>query len=450
MALTGIEIFKKLPKTNCGECGVPTCLAFAMKLAAGQAELSACPYVSEEAKAALEEASAPPIRPVVIGTGDKALKIGGETVMFRHEKRFVNPTGIAVLVTDKMNEAEVDKRLKKLNELKFERVGLILQADLVAVKGESGDPAQFETLVKKVKEKLDGKGMVLMSEDPKVLSAGAKACADRKPLLYAATKANADAMAGLAKEISAPLAVKGNSLDELAELTKKLTAAGLKDLVLDSGARTPKKLLEDQIIMRRAALMKKFRPLGFPTITFPCAMTTDPMKETLLASMLVAKYGGIVVLSDLEGHSLFPLLLERMNIYTDPQRPMATTEGIYEIGGPGENSPVLITSNFSLTYFIVSGEIEGSRIPSWLLVKDTEGLSVMTAWAAGKFGADVIAPFVKKCGIADKVKHRKLIIPGYAAVISGELEEELPDWQVLIGPREAGHIPAYIRMWKPE
>ncbi|MBU1206686.1 MAG: acetyl-CoA decarbonylase/synthase complex subunit gamma [Proteobacteria bacterium] len=450
MALTGIEIFKKLPKTNCGECGVPTCLAFAMKLAAGQAELSACPYVSEEAKAALEEASAPPIRPLAIGTGDKALKIGGETVMFRHEKRFVNPTGIAVLVTDKMNEAEVDERLKKLNELKFERVGLTLQADLVALKGESGDPAQFESLVKKVKEKLDGKGMVLMSEDPKVLSAGAKACADRKPLLYAATKANADAMAGLAKEISAPLAVKGNSLDELAELTTKLTAAGLKDLVLDSGARTPKKLLEDQIIMRRAALMKKFRPLGFPTITFPCAMTNDPMKETLLASMLIAKYGGIVVLSDLEGHTLFPLLLERMNIYTDPQRPMATTEGIYEVGGPGENSPVLITSNFSLTYFIVSGEIEGSRIPSWLLVKDTEGLSVMTAWAAGKFGADVIAPFVKKCGIADKVKHRKLIIPGYAAVISGELEEELPDWQVMIGPREAGHIPAYIKMWKPE
>ena len=450
MALTGIEIFKKLPKTNCGECGVPTCLAFAMKLAAGQAELSACPYVSEEAKAALEEASAPPIRPLAIGTGDKALKIGGETVMFRHEKRFVNPTGIAVLVTDKMNEAEVDTRLKKLNELKFERVGLTLQADLVAVKGESGDPAQFESLVKKVKEKLDGKGIVLMSEDPQVLSAGAKACADRKPLLYAATKANADAMAGLAKEISAPLAVKGDSLDELAELTTKLTAAGLKDLVLDSGARTPKKALEDQIVMRRAALVKKFRPLGFPTITFPCAMTNDPMKETLLASMLIAKYGGIVVLSDLEGHTLFPLLLERMNIYTDPQRPMATTEGIYEVGGPGENSPVLITSNFSLTYFIVSGEIEGSRIPSWLLVKDTEGLSVMTAWAAGKFGADVIAPFVKKCGIADKVKHRKLIIPGYAAVISGELEEELPDWQILIGPREAGHIPAYIKMWKPE
>jgi len=450
MALTGIEIFKKLPKTNCGECGVPTCLAFAMKLAAGQAELAACPHVSEQAKAELAEASAPPIRPLSIGAGDQALKLGGETVMFRHEKRFVSPTGIAVLVSDKMSDGEIDSRLKKFNELKYERVGLKLQADLVAVKGESGDPAKFEALVKKVKERLDGKGVVLMSENPDVLAAGAKAVADRKPLLYAATKANAEAMAKLAKEISAPLAVKGANLDETVELATKLTAAGLKDLVLDAGARTPRKALEDQIIMRRAALMKKFRPLGFPTITFPCEMTPDPMMETLLASMLVAKYAGIVVLSDLDGHSLFPLLVERMNIFTDPQRPMATSEGIYEIGGPNESSPVLLTSNFSLTYFIVSGEIEGSRVPSWLLVKDTEGLSVMTAWAAGKFGADVIAPFVKKCGIADKVKHRKLIIPGYAAVISGELEEELPEWKIMIGPREAGHIPAFIKMWKPE
>ena len=450
MALTGIEIFKKLPKTNCGECGVPTCLAFAMKLAASQAELAACPYVSEQAKAELAEASAPPIRPMSIGAGDQALKLGGETVMFRHEKRFVSPTGIAVLVSDKMSDSEVDSRLKKLGELKYERVGLKLQADLVAVKGESGDPAKFEGLVKKVKERLDGKGVVLMSDDPKVLSAGAKVVADRKPLLYAATKANADAMVQLAKETSAPLAVKAGSLDELVELTTKLTAAGLKDLVLDSGARTPRKALEDQVVMRRAALVKKSRPLGFPTITFPCEMTGDPLKETLLASMLVAKYAGIVVLSDLNGHSLFPLLVERMNIFTDPQRPMATSEGIYEIGGPNENSPVLITSNFSLTYFIVSGEVEGSRVPSWLLVKDTEGLSVMTAWAAGKFGADLIAPFVKKCGIADKVKHRKLIIPGYAAVISGELEEELPDWKIQIGPREASHIPAFVKMWKPE
>lgn len=450
MALTGIEIFKKLPKTNCGECGVPTCLAFAMKLAAGQAELAACKYVSEQAKAELEEASAPPIRPLAIGAGEKALKIGGETVMFRHEKRFVNPTGIALLVTDQMSEAEVDERLKRFNDLKYERVGLMLQADLVAVKSATSDAEKFAALVKKVKDRGDGKGMILMSENAGVLAAGAKACAGCKPLLYAATKANADAMAAVAKEASAPLAVKGGSLDEVAELATKLTAAGLKDLVLDSGARTTRQALEDQIVIRRAALLKKFRPLGFPTITFPCEMTDDPMKETVLASMFIAKYGGIAVLSDLEGHSLFPLLVERMNIFTDPQRPMATTEGIYEIGGPNENSPVLITSNFSLTYFIVSGEIEGSRVPSWLLVKDTEGLSVMTAWAAGKFGADAIAPFVKKSGIAEKVKHRKLIIPGYAAVISGELEEELPDWKISIGPREAGHITAYLKMWKPE
>ncbi|MGQ9695429.1 MAG: acetyl-CoA decarbonylase/synthase complex subunit gamma [Thermodesulfobacteriota bacterium] len=450
MALTGIEIFKKLPKTNCGECGVPTCLAFAMKLAAGQAELSSCPYVSEEAKVALEEASAPPIRLVTIGTGDKALKIGGETVMFRHEKRFVNPPGIGILISDTMGEAEVEERLRKLKELKYERVGLTLQADLAALKCESGDAAKFENLAKKVKEKLNGQSLVLMSTDPQVLKGAAKACADQKPLLYAATKENAEAMAAIAKEISTPLAVKGNNLGELADLTTKLTAAGLKDLVLDSGSRTAGQVLEDQIIIRRAALMKKYRPLGFPTILLPCEMTKDPMEEALLASIFIAKYGGIIVLSDLEGHALFPLLLERMNIYTDPQRPMATTEGIYEIGGPKEDSPVLITSNFSLTYFIVSGEIEGSRVPSWLLVKDTEGLSVMTAWAAGKFGADLIAPFVKKCGIADKVKHRKLIIPGYAAVISGELEEELPDWQILIGPREAAHIPAFLKLWKPE
>ena len=450
MALTGIEIFKKLPKTNCGKCGVPTCLAFAMKLAAGQAELSACPFVSEQAKAELDEASAPPIRPVTIGAGDGAVKIGGETVLFRHEKRFVNPTGLAVLVSDQMSDAEVEECLRQFQELKYDRVGLTLQADLVALKAETGDPGKFAALVQKVKGKLNGRGAILMSETPEILRAGAQVMADRKPLLYAATPTNLDAVAALAKEFQTPLAVKGGNLDELAGLTTKLVAAGVKDLVLDSGARTSRKALEDQIVIRRAALLKKFRPLGFPTITFPCEMTEDPMKEALLASLFIAKYGGIVVLSKLEGHSLFPLLLERMNLFTDPQRPMATTEGIYEIGGPHEYSPVLITSNFSLTYFIVSGEIEGSRVPSWLLVKDTEGLSVMTAWAAGKFGADAIAPFVKKCGIAEKVKHRKLIIPGYASVISGELEEELPDWKILIGPREAGHLAAYLKMWKPE
>ena len=219
-------------------------------------------------------------------------------------------------------------------------------------------------------------------------------------------------------------------------------------MVIDSGLRKLRQAFEDQVIIRSAALAKKFRPLGFPTIVFPAEMTDDPMKEAVIASMFVAKYGGIIVLADFYGESLFPLLVERLNIYTDPQRPLATKQGIYEIGKPDENSPVLITSNFSLTYFIVSGEIETSRVPSWLLVKDTEGLSVMTAWAAGKFVADVLAPFVKKSGITDKIKHRKLIIPGYAAAESGGLEEELPDWEIQVGPRDGSNIPAYLKTWK--
>ena len=448
MPLTGIEIFKLLPKTNCGECGVPTCLAFAMSLAAGKAELSACPHVSEEARAQLEEASAPPITPVTIGVGDRALKIGGETVMFRHEKRFENPPGLAILITDTMAESEIDNRLKRFNELQYERVGLILRPELVAVKDDSGDAQKFEAVVSKVMQNSDG-GIILMSNNPDVLAAGLKVCADRKPLIYAATADNLDRVAELAKGNSCPVVAKASNLEELGQLTTKLTEAGVKDIVLDSGARTLRQSFEDQILIRSAALNKKFRPLGFPTIVLPCEMTDDPMKEATIASVFVAKYGGIIVLSDFQGESLFPLLVERMNIFTDPQRPLATTDGIYEIGGPDENSPVLLTCNFSLTYFIVSGEIETSNVPSYLLVKDTEGLSVMTAWAAGKFVADAIAPFVKKCGIMDKVKHHKLVIPGYIAAESSGLEEELPSWEIQIGPREGAHIPAYLKAWKP-
>jgi acetyl-CoA decarbonylase/synthase complex subunit gamma len=449
MGLTGIQIFKLLPKTNCGECGVPTCLAFAMNLAAGKAELASCPYVSDEAKEQLSEAAAPPIRPLTVGTGDNALKIGGETVLFRHEKTFVNKPGIALLVSDGMAGGEIDARLKRFKELRYERVGLTLRPELVAVKGETGDATKFVNLIEKIKGATDA-GLILMSDKTEVLEAGLKACADRVPLIYAVTGGNADALGKLAKEHSCPLAVKADDLEALSQLTTKLEGLGLKDLVLDSGSRTLRRAFEDQVFIRRAALMKKFRPLGYPTITFPCEMTDDPMKESLIAATFIAKYAGIVVMSDLEGSSLFPLLVERMNIYTDPQRPMMMEQKIYEIGSPDENSPLLITTNFSLTYFIVSGEVEASRVPSWLAVMDTEGLSVLTAWAAGKFVGDAMGAFIKKSGIDDKIKHRKIIIPGAVAVVSGDLEEELgSDWEVMIGPREAAHLPGFLKeMWK--
>jgi len=444
MALTGIQIFKLLPKTNCKECGVPTCLAFAMNLASGKAELDSCPYVSDEARAQLAEASAPPIRPVAIGKGVRKFITGGETVLYRHEKTFFNQTALAVLVGSDMAEADLAAKLTAYNAFQIERVGLNLRPDLIALKDVNGDADAFAKAAKAVAETSEF-NLVLMTASADVLKAGIAACGFKRPLLYAATADNADEFGAIALEADLPLAVKADSIEGLVPLTEKLTGMGLKDLVLDSGAREVKGALEDQVAMRRAALKDLNRAVGFPTITFPCEMASNLDMETLIAGMFIAKYGGITVLSDFTGESLFSLLLERLNIFTDPQRPMTVTEGIYEIGNPDENSPVMVTTNFALTYFIVSGEIEGSRVPTWLLIKESEGLSVMTAWAAGKFAGDDVGMFVKKCGIMDKVKHQELIIPGYAAAIAGDVEEELPGWTITVGPREAAHIPAFLK-----
>jgi acetyl-CoA decarbonylase/synthase complex subunit gamma len=415
-----------------------------MNLASGKAELDSCPYVSDEAKEQLAEASAPPIRPVAIGAGERAFKVGGETVMFRHEKTFYNPTGLAALVPSDMDSGALDQKLKEWNALQYERVGLNLRPELVALKDVNGDGSQFAAHAKKIAEGSEF-GLILMSDNMDTMRAGVDACSFKKPLLYAATDDNAEDMGTLAQESELPLVIRAGSVDDLVALSDKLTGMGLKDLVLDSGSRDIKQVFEDQVVIRRAPLKAGNRSLGFPTITFPCDMASNLDMETVIASMLIAKYAGIVVMSDFRGDSIFPLLLERLNIFTDPQRPMTVTEGIYEIGSPDENSPVLITTNFSLTYFIVSGEIEGSRVPSWLLIMDTEGLSVMTAWAAGKFSGDVVGIFVKKCGIADKIAHKKVVIPGYAAAISGDLEEELPGWDITIGPRDASLIPKFLK-----
>ncbi|MBW2593148.1 MAG: acetyl-CoA decarbonylase/synthase complex subunit gamma [Deltaproteobacteria bacterium] len=444
MALTGIQIFKLLPKTNCKECGVPTCLAFAMNLASGKAELDSCPYVSEEAKAHLAEASAPPIRPVVIGKGTRKLTTGGETVQYRHEKTFFNPTGLAALIASDIGKADLAGKLKAWNALQYERVGLNLRPEMVALKDVGGDANAFAEAAKTIAETSEF-NLILMSEDAGVMKAGIAACGFKRPLVFAATADNADEYGAMAKENDLPLAVKADSVEALIPLLEKFIEMGLKDLVIDPGSRELKQALEDQIVIRRAALKNSNRTIGFPSITFPCEMAENLDMETLMAATFIAKYGAITVLSDFAGESLFPLLLERLNIFTDPQRPMTVTEGIFEINNPDENSPILLTTNFALTYFIVSGEIEGSKVPAWLLIKDSEGLSVLTAWAAGKFSGDDVGMFVKKCGIMDKIKHKELIIPGYAAAIAGDVEEELPGWTITVGPREAAHIPGFLR-----
>ncbi|MDR2459470.1 MAG: acetyl-CoA decarbonylase/synthase complex subunit gamma [Deltaproteobacteria bacterium] len=444
MALTGIQIFKLLPGTNCKKCGVATCLAFAMNLASGKAELDKCPDVSPESREKLAAASAPPIRPVAIGYGETAIKVGGETVQFRHEKTFFNPTAIAALIEDTTPVSEIADKVKRYQKLQYSRVGLNLRPELVVIKGG----ANLADAAKAVVDNSD-LSVVLYSEDPAALKAAAAVLEGKNPLIGPATKANLEQVAEVAKEAKVPVWIKATSLDEVGELTKALGAAGVKDIVIDSGARNAKDVFTDSINIRRAALVGGNRDYGFGTITFPCEMTNNLALEGAIATSLVAKYAGIVVLSDMDGAVVFPLLLERLNIFTDPQRPMTVVEGIYPINNPDENSPVLVTTNFSLTYFIVSGEVEGSRVPSWLLIKDCEGLSVLTAWAAGKFSGDDVGQFVlKRSNIVEKIKHKSVVIPGYAAAILGDMEEELPGWTVSIGPREAAHLPKFLKEYK--
>ncbi len=440
MGLTGLDIFKQLPKTNCGDCGVPTCLAFAMKLAQKQASLDQCPHVTAQAKEALSGASAPPIKLVTLGAGERKLAIGNETVLFRHEETFYHPCGIAVLVEASLPEAELAARIKAIGEVAFERVGQQLQLNAVALKGEG------EAFVKaaKLAAAQSAVPLILMNEDPAVMGEALQACADKKPLIYAATAENVEAMAALAKQHNCPLAIRGSDLASLSDLSEKAQAAGATDLILDSGARKPAKVLASETAIRRAALRKRFRPLGFPTITF--AGGADALEETQQAAAYIAKYAGIIVIKNMEPWELLTLMTVRQNIYTDPQKPIQIAEGLYQIGTPDENSPVLVTTNFSLTYFTVEGDVEASRVPAWVVVVDTEGTSVLTAWAAEKFTAEIIAQKVKAFDVAAKVKHRKLILPGHVAVLSGKLEDELAqEWKVLVGPRESSGIPSFLR-----
>lgn len=454
MAVRGTEIVKKLPelgKKNCRECGFPTCFAYAMKLASAGTTVDKCAYLTPEVKAELEEALAPPIKLVTIGDGPNALKIGNEEVIYRHEKTFVHPPGIALLISDKETDAVIDAKLKRFKELRFSWVGLTLHADLLAVRYDSGDRSRYRSVAKKVCEAAQV-GLVLISEDLEAMFNARDACAAHRPLLYPITEKNIEAAIPRIKARPTPVAVRAGSVAGLVALTNRLKAAGIDDLVLDPGSNSLAQAMKDQLFIRRAALKQGFRPLGYPTIAFPYLLAKDRAREYMAAAMFVAKWAGLIVLSDMDKASLLPLLVQRLNIYTDPRIPMSVEEKIYEVGEPTADSPVLLTSNWALTYFIVAAATEGSKVPAWLCVKETEGLGVLTAWAAGKFGGDNVAAFIKKSGIANKVKHRKLIIPGTVARIRGELEDELPGWEIIVGPRDCNAIPGYlpdlVKGWK--
>ena len=413
MALSGVEIFKHLPKTNCKKCGHPTCLAFAMKLAAKQASLDACPDASDSAKQILGESAAPPIRDITIGVGDKAVKVGDEICMFRHEKKFFNPNVFAVAIKASEAGDAAAKKIEAVKTSEIDRVGQKLRVDAIAVTDEGGDAAKFAAVVKQVVDGAPGVPIILVSKTPATIEAGIAHCADKKPLIYAATAENAEAMAKIAKEKKASLAVSADGLDALTALSEKVKALGVDDLVLDSGARKAKDMIEHYTIIRRAAIKKNFKPLGYPVITF--ATRDNSVSETMAAAVGTMKYASIVILNNVEKWKMLALLSLRQNIYTDPQVPMQVAQNIYKVGDAKENSPLMITTNFSLSYFIVRGEVENSKVPSWLAVMDNEGLSVLTAWAAGKFTASKIAQFVTESGVEKNISHKELIIPGYVA-----------------------------------
>jgi len=445
MPIAGSEIVKMLPgKKPCKDCGFPTCFAFAMKLASGGATVDKCPYLSEEVKAKLLDLLAPPIKLVTVGSGEKAVKVGNEEVIYRHEKTFVHSPGIALLISDKDDKAKIEEKIKKIKELQFPWVGVNLKANLLALHFASGDRSKFLALVKKVYDSTN-LGMILISDDTDTLFAARDICADRHPLLYPITRDNIDQAIPKIKANLTPIGLRGKSIEELIPLTIKLKDAGIEELVLDPGSKNLIEAIKDQTFIRRAALKQGFRPLGYPTVAFPCFMAKDGLKEMLVGSAFINKWAGIIVFSDFDQYSLLPLLVQRLNIYTDPRFPMAVEQKYYEVGEPDELSPVLVTSNWALTYFLVSSAVEATKIPAYICVKDAEGLGVLTAWAAGKFSGDSVGAFIKKCGIEGKVKHRKLVIPGKVARIKGELEDALNlQWEVIVGPRETTGIAAFL------
>jgi acetyl-CoA decarbonylase/synthase complex subunit gamma len=442
MALTGLQIQKLLPKTNCKECGVNTCLAFAMKIAARKAEIGACPYASEEAIRVLGKAYEPPVRMIRLGP-DGALKLGGETVLYRHEKTFVSQTLLAVNINDGDDPAVVDSTLNGVKAYSIERVGEIIDIDMLAVTQTGDDAVAFADLVERAWREV-GKPLVLRSPDPAALVRVAAAVSGSHSVLSTATAETADTLVAAAREHGHALALTAPDLDGLVRLAGPVLESGFADLLLQFGTLSLAESFQTNSIARRAALKDGVKALGLPFLSFVDG--GDPVTGTVEASTQITKYGGICVLPGFDTAQIASLITLRLNIFTDPQKPIQVEPGIYPIGDPTADSPVFVTTNFSLTYFIVGGEIENSGLSAWLVVPECEGMSVLTAWAAGKFSGPSIAKFCKEAGLEDKVARRDIVIPGFVAQISGELEESLPGWKVLVGPQEASDLESFIKL----
>ncbi|MDP6490375.1 MAG: acetyl-CoA decarbonylase/synthase complex subunit gamma [Kiritimatiellia bacterium] len=440
MALKALDIFKLLPKTNCKECGCPTCLAFAMKLAQKQASLDDCPTASDDAKAQLEGAAAPPIQLVTIGAGPKKVQVGNETVMFRHDETFHHPPGIGTIIPDNLDDAALTERVAAAGKLQFHRVGTDIGITVVGVENVSGDSATFAATVERVKTL--GLPMVLMAQGADQVAAALGVCADERPLIHAATADTCDAFAALAAEKTCPLVVSADTLEGLAELTEKAKAAGVEELMMTlTGASTPGEL-DALTSARQLATRKGMRSLGYP-----CLVTStdeDVYRNVGKASTFVAKYAGVVLTSLYQPEHILPLLTVSQNIYTDPRKPIQVEPKLYEVGAVTPESPLLFTTNFSLTYYTVEGEVEASRVPAYIGVIDTEGTSVLTAFAADKLTSGEVAEFLNSETVTSKVSHKKVIIPGYVSVMSGAIKED-SGWEVLVGPREASGISKYLK-----
>ena len=440
MALTGIQIFKLTPKKNCKKCGSPTCMAFSMKVASGAVTIDKCPEMSDEALAQLSEATAPPMKTIKVGAGDAELTLGGETVLFRHEKTLVSKNLFAVTVT----AANADEKLAAIPAVDYERIGERMYVEMVNVKFTGEAPDAYAALAQKAAGL--GRTLILECPCPDAAKAALAVTKDAKPILNGANPENWEAMNAVAVEAGVTLGVTGDTIDALYDTLAALEKAGNKNLVFDCGSVSIKDAFGKAVQLRRAALKDENRTCGYPSIVNLAELAPGDINlQAALAAVFTVKYGSIIIMEDMtyaQALALYPL---RQNIYTDPQKPMKVAPGIYPLNGADENSVCVTTVDFALTYFVVSGELERSGVPCNLLISDAGGMSVLTAWAAGKLSAGTIAKFIAEEGIEDKIKNRTLIIPGKVAILKGELDAKLPDWNVVVGTREAVQIVKFMK-----